>query len=361
MPEPFSPIDYLDYLRARWRFAVLAVGGAVLLTALGSWLAPKRYTATATLMIEPPTGGDGRGAAVISPIYLESLKSYEEFASSDTLFAKAVEKFRLNSGVPIETLKRKVLEVRKPKETKLLAISVTLADAGQAQRMAQFLAEETVAMNSSLVRAGEAEVRAELDQQLERSRAELERSRAALAAVEASGSVAALDEEVRANAELRSRTTEQLIAANALLAELAARKDAGEDAAATRARVAALTAERAGLEREAAAKAAALAALRARLEIADDRVRAAQAGFTTLAERAGGLAASGLLRSEQIRVVDPGIVPQRPSFPRLELFTIAAFLIATVLSLAWLSLEFGLSRQRARVAPAELKVARGGR
>ena len=42
----------------------------------------------------------GRGSAVamaVSPIYLESLKTYEHFADSDSLFQKAVEQVRLRA------------------------------------------------------------------------------------------------------------------------------------------------------------------------------------------------------------------------------------------------------------------------
>jgi uncharacterized protein involved in exopolysaccharide biosynthesis len=363
MPEPFDAIEYLAYLRAHWRFAALAIGVAGVLTALGCWIAPARYTATATLVIEPPAGADPRTAIAVSPIYLESLKTYEEFASSDTLFAKAAGKFHLERffGGSIESLKRSVLSVSKPKDTKILQIEVTLPDAQQAQAVAQYLAEETVALNRSIATAGEGHARAQVDAQVERARANLDQARNALAAVESARSVDALEEEVRSIADLRTRTAEQLIAANAWLAELSARPQQGDETAAARARVAALNTEKASLDRESAVKAAALAALRARLGRADDEVRAARTVYDRLAQRSSDLAASSGQLSEQIRIIDPGVVPQRPSFPKPALFVGAALLIAAVLSLAHLTLRFGLSGQRARFTPPELKVARGGR
>ena len=94
-------------------------------------LLPKQYTAVATLVIEPP-GADPRSATAVSSIYLESLKSYEAFASSDSLFAKACEKFHLldgKTGPSLESFKRRVLRVDKLKDTNVLEISVTLPDA----------------------------------------------------------------------------------------------------------------------------------------------------------------------------------------------------------------------------------------
>ena len=58
-------------------------------------LQPRQYTATARIVIEPPAGTDLRSAMAVSPIYLESLKTYEQFASGDSLFQKAIEQFDL--------------------------------------------------------------------------------------------------------------------------------------------------------------------------------------------------------------------------------------------------------------------------
>ena len=71
------------------------------------------------------------------------------------------------------------------------------------------------------------------------------------------------------------------------------------------------------------------------------------------------------LRTEQLRIVDPGVVPQQPSFPNIPLFTGAAFLISALLTLVYLSLRFGLEQQQLRRGPqpAELpdyRTARGG-
>jgi uncharacterized protein involved in exopolysaccharide biosynthesis len=48
MADYFDPIDYLAFLRRNAKFAVIAIGTAVLLTGAISFLLPKQYTATAT-------------------------------------------------------------------------------------------------------------------------------------------------------------------------------------------------------------------------------------------------------------------------------------------------------------------------
>src|SRR5271165_4011190 len=110
MTDSFDPIEYLEYLRKRWKFAAVAVALAGTVAAVACLLVTKQYTAAATLVIEPP-GSDQRSATAVSAIYLESLKSYEALASNDTLFAKAVEKFHLLDGKAtpsLESFKRRV-------------------------------------------------------------------------------------------------------------------------------------------------------------------------------------------------------------------------------------------------------------
>src|SRR5450755_9652 len=93
MYQSFDPFEYVNYLGHRWRVVVLACVAAVVVSLAVSLLLPKRYTATATVVIDPPAGADARTATAVSPVYLESLKSYERYADSDTLFARAAEHF----------------------------------------------------------------------------------------------------------------------------------------------------------------------------------------------------------------------------------------------------------------------------
>jgi uncharacterized protein involved in exopolysaccharide biosynthesis len=50
------------------------------------------------------------------------------------------------------------------------------------------------------------------------------------------------------------------------------------------------------------------------------KLRAANAAFEAMSRRATELAGSSGLRTEQLRIIDPGIVPQQPSFPNTPLF-----------------------------------------
>src|SRR5690349_7199086 len=223
MPDFFDPIDYLTYLRRNWKFAAIAIGTAVGLTAIACFALPKQYTATATLLIEPPSGMDPRGATAVSAIYLESLKAYEQFAASDSLFERAREKFHLEEGSATESLRRRVVRVLKLPDTKVLQIRVTLTDPKQAQALVQFLAEETAALNRSVAKQSEHEALAEVRSQVAEAGAQVARAREQFNAADAAGAEGVLADEVRDLSDLKGRLNEQLAEASTTLAELSAR------------------------------------------------------------------------------------------------------------------------------------------
>jgi uncharacterized protein involved in exopolysaccharide biosynthesis len=359
--DTFNSAEYIEFLRARWRWVAAAVAAAAVVALVVCLLLPKQYTAKATLVIDPP-GGDQRPATSVSPVYLESLKSYESFASSDTLFAKACEKFHLldGQGAPaLETFKRKVLRVDKLKDERVLEMTVTLPNPAQAQALVQYLAEETVTLSHDLGHAGDKEPLEQVQGPLDAATAGLEKARAESAAVTAAGSESVLEGEAQGLADLRARTEAQRIEANLTLADSVARGDQ-EGAASARARVAALAADVASLQKDIDAKASALAALRARRMHADDVLRASEITFENARGRVQEVISSTRFRSEQLRVVDPGIVPQRPSSPNFLLTIVAAVALSLVACLIWLTLQFGLAGQRERALKPGLRIAGGG-
>jgi uncharacterized protein involved in exopolysaccharide biosynthesis len=359
MTDSFDPIEYVEYIRKHWRFTAAAVSLAAAAAVVACLLLPKQYTAVATLVIEPP-GGDPRSATAVSSIYLESLKSYEAFASSDSLFAKACEKFHLldEPGAPsLESFKRHVLRVDKLKDTKVLEVSVTLRDPTKAQALVEYLAQETVALDRSIARAGDQELLETVRQQLEAARKELDDARTEAASV--LGSEPVLDSEVQSLQDRKASVEAQRIEANMFLAESSTRNDP-EAVASYRAGVASLATEIASMQRDLDAKSAALAGLRVRRQRAESRLRSAEDNFERADKHGDEASAAAMFRTEQLRIVDPGIVPQRPSFPDLPLALASAVMIAVLACLVWLTLQFGFMRQREQPTRVPLRVAGSG-
>src|SRR3954447_22522022 len=192
--ESFDAFRYIGYMRSRWRWIAASCVTAVALAFAVSMAMTREYTATARIVIEPPAGTDLRAAVAVSPIYLESLRTYEQFASGDSLFQKAIERFGLRSG-PIESQKKRVLKVGLLRNTRILEISATLPDAAKAQALAQFLAQATVEMNRSLASDGDQDLVLGMVQQQGELRQRLREIEGAFAQLLANEPVGALQTE----------------------------------------------------------------------------------------------------------------------------------------------------------------------
>ena len=178
----FSLIEFGRFVRLRRRWLAITCGAAVA-ASLGLSLAlPKRYTATASILIEPPAGNDPRAATALTPVYLESLKTFERIASGDSLFVDALSRWRVPeaaSGKSFQTLKHDILSVVKPPNTNILEIDVTVKDARLAQALAQYIAERTVAISRSVDTRSEADATKEARGILAAADARLNRAQAA--------------------------------------------------------------------------------------------------------------------------------------------------------------------------------------
>ena len=333
MHDSFDVFEYCEFLGARWRFVaftfVIAIVGAV---AIGLLL-PKRYTSTATILIDPPAGGDPRMATAVSTVYLESLKTYGLLATNDQLFGRAVEHFHLrdHDSSPIETLKRRVLKVDKLRDERVLQISVTLGDPQMAQAMAQFIANGTVELNRSGSReAGDAMIQDAIKVATQ-AKVRLNSAEVAWEKVAGASSEEGLRSEIFSSSDLRSHVQEQLL-------------DEQSDPGASRAHIQLLEQQMAELTRAIDQQSAELARQTALADSLQAALNAARGEYETAAQRLAELPVSLGSRAEWLRVVDPGIVPQRPSSPNIPLILIGSVSFALFGSLLYLTVAFGLTR-----------------
>jgi len=142
VPRSFDIFAFVDHLRRRVGFLVVTCAITACLSLGVSMALPRRYTATARILIDPPAGSDQRMA--INPVYLESLKTYEMLALSDHLLLDSLQQFHIRSEKPVSELKRSILRVNIPRSTRILEIAVTLPDPRKAQFLALHLAQRTI-------------------------------------------------------------------------------------------------------------------------------------------------------------------------------------------------------------------------
>jgi uncharacterized protein involved in exopolysaccharide biosynthesis len=361
MSEPFDAYRYIGYLRSRWRWIAASAALAVGLATGASLLMTPRYTATAQVLIDPPAGADLRAAMAVSPIYLESLKTYEHFADSDSLFQKAVQRFGLQ-GQPIESLKRRVLTVQLVRNTRIMEISATLPDPKKAQALAKFLAEATVEINRAAVSESDQDLLRGIEQQARDLRTRLQETDAAWAKAAAAEPLLGLQSAMEQAAELRSKIQEQVQSVELEIADVAERAktaaDPGElrkQESDARARLAEMRKQIQNLDRESAEREKLLATRQAHRDQLDAERKAGQAALTGIDARLRDARGETGFRGERLKIIDPGIVPERPSSPNLPLNVVAALVAGLVLPILYLTLEMSFQQRRAELSRSSFR------
>ncbi len=374
MPEPVSAYQFLQHLAARWRVPVIACATAAVLAFAGSKLMTKEYVATARILIEPPGTSDPRSALVVTPVYMDSLRTYTLFASSDELFKEAVETLGIrdpDDPKPLSRLKETILEVEIPRNTKVLEIRVTLTDPEKAQILAGYLAEATVRLNQELNAASDeartAAPRRARDHAARRVR-DAEKQLRLFAQKEP---VAGLDQELEALVSTRTILRLDLLRSDRQQSERVGThsssgggetegtRDQG-DAPGTgklKSRTAHLREQVSQLDEEIKHIRVTLAQREAQAQALEAERSAAwwiqeDAEARLLQERSMQSA-----RGERLQIMDRGVVPERPSYPRVGLNVIVSTGLALVLSLLYLTLQFSFLQQKEALRLQETRVA----
>ena len=363
MKESFDSFRYISYLRPRWRQIAASAGIAMVLACGISLAMPARYTATARIVIQPPAGADVRTATEVSPIYLESLKTYEQFAESDSLFQAAVRRFQLSGG-PIETLKRRVLRVEIVRNTRILEIAATLADARKAQALARFLAEATVELSRSSSLEGDQELLAGLEQQERDIRADLQKTEAGWSAAISREPTAGLEAAIEdGNAQI-SALEQQIQSQEVEIAGLEERMKAGDaggemgqEVSDARARTMELRRQLADLNAQMAAREKVLGTRQAHHDQLEADRKAGQVALASIEGRLREARSERGSRGERLQVIDPGIVPERPSSPNLPLNVAVALLAGLALPILFFTLQLSFQEQRVSWEPGVYRTA----
>jgi len=369
LAESFDAFRYMSYLRSQARW-IVASGAIAVAVALGvSLLMTREYTATARLLIDPPAGADPRAAVAISPIYLESLKTYEQMASGDSQFRKAIEQLGLHALVgarPIESVKKRVLRVGIVRNTRVLEISATLPDPRKAQALAGFLAQSTVEANRSVAAAGSEELIGGIEKQQREIRQQLQETEAAWVRAGSQEPVgelqAALDNDGELRATLRQEAAglQMEIAAGEQRAQQVTGSEAEQvrkDNAIARTRYQENLRQLQELERQDGERAKLLAARTAHREQLEADRKAGLAALGAIDARLREARSDAGYRGERLNIIDPGIVPERPSSPDLPLNVAAALLIGLLLPILYFTLEMSFQEQRASGRRSVFQVA----
>jgi uncharacterized protein involved in exopolysaccharide biosynthesis len=358
MADPVDGLVYLNYVRARWRVVAFSCLVAVVLAAGLSLILTRQYTATARIVIEPPAGADPRSAMAVSPIYLESLRTYEQFASSDSLFQRAAARFQLQSLMgprPIESLKKSVLKVGIVRNTRILEIAATLPDAHKAQALAQYVAEQTVAQNRSLLAQSGEELVTGVEKQAAEARARLDHVDEQWTRLLVNEPVDSVQSAIAEAGELRGKLAEQIASARLEIADAGDRERQSSPSEAdllrkeqsnARTRLDELQREIDSLDWQVVEKEKLLAQRLARREELETERKSDQAAWTAVETRLRDTRNDLSYRGERLTVIDTGVVPERPSSPNLPLNVAVAGLLGLLFPLVYLALALNFEQQQ---------------
>jgi uncharacterized protein involved in exopolysaccharide biosynthesis len=345
--EP-TPRERLAYLANRWRFILIAAAAAGVLAFGVSELLPRRYTAVATVIIDPPGTNDPRASMVVNPTYLDSLRTFERFFTSDTLFEQAARRFHLEpGGRGLVALRQRVLNVAVERETRIIEVRATLPNPKDAIGLAQYITERSINANREEAEAADRDTLRNVTEEFDRAQDRLEKAQAQWKQVAQEGAPEALQSELSAAIGVLSEVERLEAQANAEAAEFQTRAhEADERDKEADAVIANSVAARA---REYAKRAAELtgdinvkrrqfAEATQRHAVASGELDAARRAYEAALSRKRDFSALNGLRSEHMRVIDPGVEPQRPSSPDILLNTVGAFVLAACMAAAWLNL-----------------------
>jgi capsule polysaccharide export protein KpsE/RkpR len=342
----FDALEFVEYVRKRWLTIAIACGVAVTVVLTVSLTLPKRYTSTASILIQAPAGNDPRAATAVSPVYLESLKSFETLASSDTLFAQALAalQVREGSGGSFSSLKKQVLKITKPSNTAIIEIAATLRDPRKAQGVAQFIAEHTVKLSRSLDERTSNDLETAFQSQLNSAVLRYTKAREALAAFAASQPMAELENDVREGTELTLGLDRDLQAARMDLAEYAAQGSSPNQIPSTKARIASIESQLRTLREGLTEKNLQLDQRKFRRAVLENEEHSAQTAWEAANTRMNEMLTSAEFRGERLQILDPGTIPDQPSSPNTSLNIAAALLLSLAASILWLIIRFSHSR-----------------
>lgn len=345
MPDTWEAFRYIRYVRRRWRVVAGSCLVALVLAAGISYLMPREYSATTRILIEPPAGADARSAMAVSPVYLESLKTYEEFAASDSLFEKAAELFNLRQqmgAIPIEAMKKRVLRVGVVRNTRILEIRVTLPNPTKAQALAEYLAEQAVTLNQSLTAQSGHDLIDGIVKQEQDAKARLAASDAESTRIASAEPVDDLQNAIYQASEQRARLEQQI---TALRLDLVDTTGAGQPGR-LRTRLEELQKQLEALNQDTAAKEKLLNARLSHREQLDAQRKADQTALADVETQLRTARDSNNYRGDRLTVIDRGVVPEQPSSPNVPLNLAAALLFGLLLPMVWLAFELSFQQQR---------------
>jgi succinoglycan biosynthesis transport protein ExoP len=224
--QPFSFWKQWLILRQRQKLIILGTLLCGITAGIVSWLQPKIFNATTHLLVSESKISES-SSHIPNFVYYELLRSYETFINNDYLMQKTVEHFQLHKP-PYELTadkfrRRRFLQVKLSKNTRLLEVNVEFPDAKLAADIANYFAENALTFNEEMNARDTRRTREFLKQQLDQARQAQETAGQMLLDFSKSSGIEDLRESVWNLLEEKSQNESRLMQLNTDLSRIAAR------------------------------------------------------------------------------------------------------------------------------------------
>jgi uncharacterized protein involved in exopolysaccharide biosynthesis len=212
-------------LRRRWKLVLLGTCLSTATAGIASYLQPKIFSATTYLLVSESKITDSNSSnasfAYYNPnfVYYELLRSYETFIDQ---FQLREPPYKLTPG---QFKRRRLLQVKLSKNTRLLEIDVEFPDARLAAEIANYFAGNAVAFNEEMNARDTLRTREFLKQQMDQARESMETSAQNLLQFTRSAQLDEVRESVRNLLEERSRHESRLTQLSAAVLRVSAERD----------------------------------------------------------------------------------------------------------------------------------------
>jgi len=210
-------------------------------------------------------------------------------------------------------------------------------------------------LSRSLASDGDADLLRGIAQQESEIRAHLDTIEAAWARLVSEEPVADLQSSMSKSAELRAALQQQMLSAEQEIADAAERQKsaAGAEGAEARkesgnaaARLQEIRKQVQSMDAESKERERVLALRMTHRDKLEAEREAAQTALTSIEARLRESRADAGSRGERLRVIDPGVVPERPSSPNLPLNVMASLLLGLVLPVVFLMLDLNYRERK---------------
>jgi capsule polysaccharide export protein KpsE/RkpR len=215
-----------------------------------------------------------------------------------------------------------------------------------AQQFVRYVAEETVKLSRGESLATDREVIGEAERQVAEDRQKLDQTRHAWAENATQEPNGALQTQIESEIEIVAKTRQTLIDARSDIAEYQEKPELARELPGLKARASELDKKIAELEKDIEHKSAMASQREVNRQRLDVELKMAQTASESSAARLRDLRATAGTRGERLRVIDPGIVPQRPSSPNILLNVFAALLLTSIALIAYLTISFSYRWRR---------------